>query len=84
MGTKEGASRYSLIVETNNNKYYFDVKLGTFVMMYGNESNKCSIQAIDFLTSNFSDKNELAKSYGIENEIKKVYITYQFKAEHYG
>ncbi len=81
MGTKVGASRYSLIIETSKDKYYFDTKIGTFVKMYETESKKCSIQALDFLTSNFSDKNELAKSYGIEDEVIRTYITYQFKGE---
>lgn len=77
-----GAPRYSLIVETlDKKKYYFDTNLGVLVLMHNNEAKKSSLQAIDYLTSNFSDKNDFANSYGIDTPIARVYITYQFKGE---
>ena len=79
----EKAHRYSLILVTKtNDKYYFDVKLGTFVKMYENVvPTKSSLQAIDFLTANFENRESLAKSYGILDEVATVYIPYQFKGE---
>ena len=79
----ERAHRYSLILETvNDEHYYFDTNLGTFVKMYDKDKpKKSALKALDFLTSNFSSKESIAKTYGIEEEIKKAYITYEFKGE---
>ncbi len=82
MASSEGVKRYSLILETNdNNRYYFDTELGTFVMMYNDDSKNSTLQKFDFLTSSFANKEELASCYGINSEIKKIYIRYQFKGE---
>ena len=78
----EGAPRYSLIVEANNNdKYYFDTSIGTFVKMEENDKpRKSSLQALDYLTSSFTSLEEISQNYEID-DIKKAYITYQFKGE---
>ena len=78
----DGAPRYSLIVETlDGKKYYFDTKIGVLVQMYNNDAKKSSLQAIDYLTSNFENKDDFASSYGISVPLTRVYITYQFKGE---
>jgi hypothetical protein len=77
------ANRYSLILQTvNNDKYYYDVSLDAFVKMYKeSDLKKSSLQALDFLTSVKTDRNELAKEYGINDQIARCYITYQHKGE---
>ena len=76
-------ARYSLILETDENKkYYFHVKEGAFVELYEDgKATKSSLQALDFLTANFADKYELAKSYGIEGNVTRAYISYVHKGE---
>lgn len=83
MSLYEGAGRYSLILETDDNKkYYFDSSLGNFVLLYEDEKPvKSTLQALDFLTSNFHDKYALKDSYDIPGNLSKIYITYQFKGE---
>lgn len=80
---KERANRYSLIFETiNNNYYYYDANKEIFVKMYENETPaKTTLEKIDFLTANIYDKSTAAKTFGIDEEIKRAYITYQFKGE---
>ncbi len=75
--------RYSLIIETvDSDKYYYDVSLGTFVKMHKeSDAKKATIQALDFLTSVEVDKDELAKKYGINEQVSRVYLSYKFKGE---
>jgi hypothetical protein len=83
MKNNEKVGRYSLILETENgNKYYFDTNVGNFIKLVpGGKISKSSLPALDFLTSSFSNRESLRQSYGIEENITKVYITYQFKGE---
>ena len=78
-----GASRYCLYLETiTGNKYYFDVESGLFVQMVdGSKASKASLPSLDFLTANFINKEELASSYGIDDVVSKVYISYNFQGE---
>ncbi len=79
----EGAPRYSLILETvTGDKYYFDMKIGNFVKIDSKSKiTKASIQAFDFFTSGFINKYDLAENYGITDEVKRVYLSYNFKGE---
>lgn len=83
MENTERAPRYSLILETvNNDKYYFDTRFNSFVHMYSQVNPiKTDLQTLDYLTSLFSDKKALAEHYGINEDILRAYITYQFKGE---
>ncbi len=77
------ASRYSLILETiSGKKYYFNANEGVFVLLYeGNRVAKTSLPALDFLTANFANKEELGLFYGIDEKVNRVYITYNFEGE---
>ncbi|MBR1386673.1 MAG: hypothetical protein IJ568_07580 [Bacilli bacterium] len=82
MDIYEGAPRYSLFIETDNKKYFYDINLERFILSEDNyKASKSSLMALDFLTSNFKNKIEFANHYGIKDNIKKCYITYQFKGE---
>lgn len=84
MGKKEHkcAPRYSLIIETKNNeKYYYDTNLGTFVLMEGKlEPTKAPLPVLDTFTSFFNSIAEICEKYSIRN-ISKIYITYQMLGE---
>ncbi len=75
-----GAPRYSLIIETVDGKKYFytDKKDGgVFVLQYdGMKVAKTTLPALDYLTSNFQNKEDLGLFYGITDPIRIVYITY--------
>ena len=79
----KGAPRYSLVlVTTSGIKYYYDVNLGNFVMLQqGIEPKKSSLQEIDAVTTNFLDKEQLAKTYSIEEPISRIHISYEFNGE---
>lgn len=79
----KGAPRYSLMLLTNSgNKYYYDLNLGTFVMMNNNSKPyKTTLHALDVLTTEFDSKEQLIQTYSIEEPIKLAYISYNFKGE---
>lgn len=79
----EGAPRYSLILVTKNGtKYYYDLNLSTFVMMYEKDKPyKTSLHALDILTANYDSKEQLAQMYNIDGPIQVMYISYNFKGE---
>lgn len=83
MYKNERVGRYSLILETQDgNKYYYDVDLGTFVMMYEkSKPKKTQLEKLDFLTANYASREQFANCYRIDSPIKSLYITYQFKGE---
>lgn len=72
------SNRYSLIIETKNgNKYYYDVKASKFIKLEEySKPTKTYLQAIDVLTLSYENEESFAKEYGIDEEIKSVYITY--------
>lgn len=80
---QDTVARYCLILKTKDQEsYYFDTSLGAFVKFdEKTKPKKAYLAALDFLTSNFANKEDLATFYGIDKEIDKVYITYQFKGE---
>jgi hypothetical protein len=45
------------------------------------DATKSSLPALDFFTSVKSDRDELAKEYGITDPVTRCYISYQFKGE---
>ena len=75
--------RYSLILETvDGNRYYFNANVGAFIKLYDEDKIvKTSLPKLDFLTANFTNKYDLATSYGIEEKIQSIYITYNFQGE---
>ena len=79
---KKRVARYSLILETNDNKeYYYDFDLGTFVRMdEKSKPTKATIEKIDFFTANYDSQEQLLECYAIENP-KRLKITYQFNGE---
>lgn len=80
----EAAPRYSLIIETGNNRYCYNKDSGCMMLIRDDDKElKCSLPALDFLTSNFSDQDTFAKTYGIDEKIKKIYIKYIYKGENY-
>lgn len=83
MDNNGAASRYSLILETiDGSKYYYDINMMTFVKMYGNEKiYKGPLEGFDILTCNFDSREQLAQMYGINDQIKKIYLSYQQKGE---
>ena len=82
MDIYESAPRYSLFIETDDKKYFYDINLERFILDEDNyKASKSSLMALDFLTSNYKNRKELANHYGIKEDIKKCYITYQFKGE---
>ena len=79
------AHRYALIIETENNlKYYYDKDNGCLTLLRENEKEKkCSLPALDYLTSNFSNIETFGKTYGLNDKIKKIYIKYIYKGDKY-
>lgn len=79
----DGAPRYSLIAVTDKNeRYCYDKQKNRFVKLDLNDTvSKSTLPAIDFLTSNFSSREELAETYGITDPIAVMYISYQFNGE---
>lgn len=77
------APRYVLIFETvTGDKYYYNAQICNFVKFESkDETAKTSLNAIDFLTARSFNKENLATSFGIDDEILRVYIAYQFKGE---
>lgn len=80
----DAAPRYSLIIETENNKYCYDKDNGCLILIRNNDKEiKCSLPALDFLTSSFNDKDSFAKVFGLDEKIKKIYIKYIYKGDNY-
>ena len=81
----ESAPRYALIVETDNNsKYYYDKNNGCLTLLRENDKEiKCSLPAIDYLTSNFSSVQDFCDTYGLNEKVKKIYIKYVYKGDKY-
>ena len=79
----DGAPRYSLIAVTDKNeRYCYDKQKNRFVKLDINDTpSKSTLPALDFLTSNFSSREELASTYGITDPIALMYISYQFNGE---
>ncbi len=79
----DGAPRYSLIAVTDKNeKYCYDTGKNSFVKLDSNDPySKSSLLALDYLTSNFSSREELLDVYGIKEPIVFMYISYQFNGE---
>lgn len=79
----DGAPRYSLIAVTDKNeRYCYDKQKNRFVKLDLNDTpSKSTLPALDFLTSNFSSREELASTYGITDPIALMYISYQFNGE---
>lgn len=79
----DGAPRYSLIAVTDKNeRYCYDKQKNRFVKLDSHDTpSKSTLPALDFLTSNFSSREELASTYGITDPIALMYISYQFNGE---
>lgn len=79
---KKRVARYSLILETNDDKeYFYDFDLGTFVRMdEKTKPSKETLEKIDFFTANYDSQEQLLECYDIESP-KRLKITYQFNGE---
>lgn len=79
----KGARRYCLILlTTQGTGYYYDLDLGTFVMMHPKDKPyRTTLHAIDYLTANFDSIEQLAGTYGINEPIYSLYISYNQNGE---
>lgn len=85
VGMGDKAPRYALILETiNGDKYYFDVNVdrGSFIKLEkGKKPVKTALQVLDHLTASLANKEELGRKYKINDQVARVYVTYQYKGE---
>ena len=79
----KGAPRYCLmLLTTSGNKYYYDINLSTFVLMNNtSKPYKTTLHKLDAFTSSFNSKEQLIQMYNINEPVKLVYISYNFKGE---
>ena len=79
------APRYALIIETmNNHTYCYDKDNKCLTLLRENDKEKkCSLPALDYLTSLFTDVNTFGMTYGLNEEIKKIYIKYNYMGDKY-